>query len=1373
MIACPHPGVRIKAEVIPPGMSVTKAAELMGVGRPALSNLLNGNAALSAEMAARLERAFQYPLKNLMDMQARYAAAQAKQKDAPADTKAYVPPFLTIKANEIEGWVSHNIPARTRLAVFLRTLVHSTGRGLTKVDFPGNDDAERPGWDGFVEATEGAPWVPSGQSGWEFGTNEDPKTKAEGDFEKSVKAHDNIKERAKITFVFVTPRRWAGKSAWVKAKKAKGLWKDVRAYDASDLEQWLEQSLPAQAWFANETNVPAQHVRSLDKCWADWANVSTPPLTGALFSSAIEATKRTMQSRLSKPAEGPIIIAADSTEEALAFLSQLLSERGGEELASYRDRVLVFDKTSVLPRLAAGAQTFIPVAFTREVERELAPYAKSMHSFVIYPRNVSTIQPDIVLEPANYETFNKALEEMDKSRDEISRLANASGRSLTVLRRQLSTVPAVRTPEWAADHQTAASLVPFLLVGAWNSQNETDKLGLSLLAGDLSYEDLEKKCQSLAQLNDAPFWSVGSYRGVISKIDLLHAIAGAVTPAELSRYFSIASMVLGEDDPALDLAEDQRWAASIHGKTREFSSVFREGISETLVLLAVQGGQMFKNRLGVDTEVEVIRVVRELLPTPLTTRRLEANDRDLPTYAEASPDEFLSILERDLKSENPAVFGLLRPVSAGVFGSSPGRTGLLWALEGLSWSPVTLPRAVHILARLSQVQINDNWTNKPINSLKSIFRAWMPQTAANEQQRVSLMKSLAEKFPDIAWQLCVAQFGTHLQSGDYSHKPRWRPDGYGFGEPFATWGPITAFVREMVEMALTWKEYSLEMLCDLVERLHDLSETDQNRVWALVEVWAKTKASDADKATMREKIRVSTLSRRAAIRAKKSGKTTSLATAGVAAYAALEPSDLLNKHAWLFRDGWVEESADEIEEIEEIDFHKRGERIQNLRTDALREILRHSGLAGILELSERGNASWVIGALVATAVLSEQQLQELLRLALAPILAGKEEVNSHKNLIGGAVRAVADDGKREALFKSVTASLSEEETVQLFILAPFGKNTWSLVDTLSEAAQAKYWSEVTPDWLHDKDAENIEAVERLLKAKRPRAAFSCVKLHPAKLDAQILFRLLSEMAQEGNDQPGQCMLERYHVEKAFKHLSSSPALTLDQKAGLEFAFIEVLARPRDRRDSYGIPNLNRYVEAHPELFVQAIAWTYKRKDGATDPDEFQIPPERIKNMAERGYKLLEAIERIPGHNELGELKADHLEKWIGTVRQSCAELGRADIADITIGKVLSHAPVGTDGVWPCEPVRDVMEDIQSEPLIRGTHTGVYNSRGAHWRGEGGNQERELAEKYRNWSQALQVSHPFVASKLLLDLAKTYDHEASREDTEADIRLRLR
>ena len=110
--------------------------------------------------------------------------------------------------------------------------------------------------------------------------------------------------------------------------------------------------------------------------------------------------------------------------------------------------------------------------------------------------------------------------------------------------------------------------MPFLFVGAWDSHNETDKLGLSLLAGDRSYDDLEKVCQDLTQLNDAPIWSIGTYRGVISKIDLLYAIAGKMTAEDLNHYFSMARMVLGEDDPALDLPEDQRWAAAIHGKTR-------------------------------------------------------------------------------------------------------------------------------------------------------------------------------------------------------------------------------------------------------------------------------------------------------------------------------------------------------------------------------------------------------------------------------------------------------------------------------------------------------------------------------------------------------------------------------------------------------------------------------------------------------------------------------------------------------------------------------------------------------------------------------------------------------------------------------------
>jgi addiction module HigA family antidote len=50
-------GAYIRQHVIPDGMSVKEAAKRLGVGRPALSNLLNSNAALSQDMAVRLEKA--------------------------------------------------------------------------------------------------------------------------------------------------------------------------------------------------------------------------------------------------------------------------------------------------------------------------------------------------------------------------------------------------------------------------------------------------------------------------------------------------------------------------------------------------------------------------------------------------------------------------------------------------------------------------------------------------------------------------------------------------------------------------------------------------------------------------------------------------------------------------------------------------------------------------------------------------------------------------------------------------------------------------------------------------------------------------------------------------------------------------------------------------------------------------------------------------------------------------------------------------------------------------------------------------------------------------------------------------------------------
>lgn len=86
-----HPGQFIKLEVIEPlGLSVTDAAKALGVTRPALSALLNCRAALSPEMALRIEKAFGPKMDTLLRMQTSFEIYLARKREREVKVKRYV-----------------------------------------------------------------------------------------------------------------------------------------------------------------------------------------------------------------------------------------------------------------------------------------------------------------------------------------------------------------------------------------------------------------------------------------------------------------------------------------------------------------------------------------------------------------------------------------------------------------------------------------------------------------------------------------------------------------------------------------------------------------------------------------------------------------------------------------------------------------------------------------------------------------------------------------------------------------------------------------------------------------------------------------------------------------------------------------------------------------------------------------------------------------------------------------------------------------------------------------------------------------------------------------------------------------------------------
>ena len=1348
-----HPGTFIREQVIPKGMSVTDAAKRLGVGRPALSNLLNGNSSLSPTMALRLEKSFGTDRQKLLDLQSTFDRHNRRGKEKTVAARAYVPGFLTIKARQIHDWADSNHDARHLLPVLLRKLIHSTGHELRHVDFPGYDNAERKGWDGSVEADSATPWVPEGKSCWEFSTKKRPGGKAESDYRARL-ASVSPAERAECTFVFVTPRNWPGKTDWERNKHTAGDWKAVRAFDASDLEQWLEESIPGQMWFAKQLALRDDRFETLDECWRRWEKASDPIMTPALFEPSIVAYRDTFKQWLEEPSKKTFKVAADSIDEALAFLSCLFQEEDIAKLSG--DLAAVFKSAETLRTLAASSSPLIPIVCTEEAERELATVYRRLHCIIVRSRNGMDSKPDIALDLLRHDAFRKALANMGIEDDRVERLARESGRSPTILRRRLSKIEAIRKPQWVGDGKSARSLIPMALVGAWHADASADCEIVSTLAGR-SYRQIEEIVTHLLQFNDCPVWSIGQYRGVASRIDAVFAVNKLVSKPCLDNFFELAERVLSESDPALELTEDKRWSAGLYGKVREHSTALREGICETLVILSVHGNNLFQDRFGIDVEAHVASLIRKFL-APLSLDKLLSHDKDLPRYAEAAPEMFLRLIEEDLRQPQPVVLGLLTPVEGGSLGW-PVRTGLLWALECLAWKH--LGRVSLILARLSGKVINDNWVNKPIASLGAIYRSSTPQTAASPEDRMKALETLTKRFPDIGWQICMAQLNAGPQMVSRGNRPRWRSDASGAGGP-VTWKAFNQFRRKALDLALAWRGNNQKTLGDLVERLPGLPEKDQTLVWNLIDEWAESEVDERAKAGFRERIRRFAFTRLGP----KQDLNNATRDRACVAYEKLEPRDLVVRHAWLFAQHWIEPSDGETER-ENFDYDKHNKRVRKLRVAAMKEIWAERGFEGMTALLSLSNAPDTVGGCLGPSITDARRADRFFAAHAFPLTGNLE--SKVDGCVGGFLASVDEEARSVILCRLLPRAWTITGSCDCSVALRSDRKHGVCSTNTTKKSGIWYWKEVVPrKWNRHSEAELIEIIDRLLEAKRPRAAFDAVELDWRHVETSRLKRLLFAVATMDGEPAGHYVLEAYRVSEALKSLDGRTGVSSDEMARLELLFVEALDH-----GEHGLPNLERQIAESPTLFVQVLALVFKRDDDGQDPPEWRIEDLRRAGLASAAYRLLDRIGRIPGTGSDGKVKAEALLEWVTEARRLCAKHGRVDVGDQMIGQLLSKAPPEENESWPCLPVCDAMERIASRHIGIGFNVGVQSARGATSRAidEGGAQERELAAKYRVWAKQRAFDYPHV-SGVLESVAADYDWQAKREDTDVEIEKRM-
>lgn len=649
---------------------------------------------------------------------------------------------MKITAKDVEDWAETRT-AQGELPRLIRRLALQAGT-VTGIAFPAGESVSRPGWDGQILSKDSDPWVPAGRSVWEVSVRSDVTPKANEDYEKRTKETDP-EARLQSTLIVVTARHWSRKDRWVSERRARGDWRDVRAYDSDDLESWLEASPAIALAFAEEIGLAGTGVESLARHWRGWAAQSEPPISTSVFFSDREEVKdrliTDLRNRLAGGPGGTYAIRADSAAEAAAFVCAALLE--SEDLSDQacvvtteagwrfvecnpRLRLAIAARPDIAERPADNALTIVPIAAGDLASgfggREGAGFQLELRRPSIY-------------------AFRDALIEIGVEESDARRLALATGRSWSVYRRRHATNHAISRPDWLRLPE-ADALATLCLLGAWHGEKDADRRIVEQLTGD-AYEAVERKLRKLSRVDDAPVITVGKVWRAKSPLELLDLFADRISSAELDRFFGIVEGLLVEPDPTLELEPDKRWMAQVYGKVRGESGLLFRSIFDALVKLSVRGRD-YEGLATLDVDLRVERLVKRLLQDADATRWLSLHSH-LSPLAEAAPGTFLTAVEASLGRPDAPVlrlFGESVSADGSLGGGAWYYADLLWALEAIAWSPRWMPRVAALLARMSDVELPGNWSNCPLNSLIGIFRSWMPQTAATLEQRIAVLDRL-------------------------------------------------------------------------------------------------------------------------------------------------------------------------------------------------------------------------------------------------------------------------------------------------------------------------------------------------------------------------------------------------------------------------------------------------------------------------------------------------------------------------------------------------------------------------------------------------------------------------------------------------------
>jgi hypothetical protein len=268
---------------------------------------------------------------------------------------------------------------------------------------------------------------------------------------------------------------------------------------------------------------------------------------------------------------------------------------------------------------------------------------------------------------------------------------------------------------------------------------------------------------------------------------------------------------------------------------------------------------------------------------------------------------------------------------------------------------------------------------------------------------------------------------------------------------------------------------------------------------------------------------------------------------------------------------------------------------------------------------------------------------------------------------------------------------------------------------------------------------------------RASGALDIISLYGDSIEVARRSELIIEGLQRLISQPDRANLPSQHqIRTLITAVRSDPSVDRALVCQLEWAFLPLL----DFEDAEPLAIEVKASESAADfMYLVDVAYPPTSEDGASGSVD--------GNLRSMAYRVLSRMRYAPGLST-DEISAQELLAWISDIIAIAAGSDRLEVAMHQVGEVLARVKPREGKPYPDPAIQIALEASIGDEMLGGFRTSLFNGRGVVFRGHGGQQEYDLAERYDAIAREIRDGAPRT-SAMFRSLAAEYRRDGARED----------